>query len=186
MQRARVWLCSAGIPGAGSRIAEAGAAGEQKGTPMSEAPGLSQHELALTRTLDAPREAVWAAWVTPVRIEQWFAPRPVAIKPGSVVADARPGGEFSLTMVLPDGSESRNTGAFGDVDEPRRLTFESAVEDHPGITGAATSVDFNDIGSGRTEVAVSHTLTCSAELHALATRGWEQALDQLAEVVARA
>ena len=79
-------------------------------SPMSEAPGLSPRELALTRTLDAPREAVWAAWVSPARIEQWFAPRPVAIRPGSVVADARPGGEFSLTMVLPDGSERATRG----------------------------------------------------------------------------
>ena len=75
---------------------------------------LSEHEITITRTFDAPRELVWTAWTTPAQIEQWFAPRPVIVKPGSVVIDPRPGGVFSLTMVMPDGTEFPDHGSFSE------------------------------------------------------------------------
>ena len=95
---------------------------------MSETPSLAEHAVTIERTFDAPRELVWAAWTTPEQIEQWFGPRPVTIKPGSVVLDPRPGGEFSLVMVMPDGTEFPNNGTFTEFEKPSGLAFGGTVE----------------------------------------------------------
>ncbi len=149
---------------------------------MSEAPTLTTHQLQITRVFNAPRDLVWAAWTTPAQVEQWFAPRPVVIRPGSVVVDPRPGGEFSLIMVMPDGTEFPNNGTFSAFDPPSHLAFAGTVENHPGLTRASTDVTLADLGDGRTRLTVEHTLVCSEEMPELARRGWNQALDQLAEV----
>jgi uncharacterized protein YndB with AHSA1/START domain len=151
---------------------------------VTETPTLHVHQIVLTRILDAPPERVWAAWTTPEQVERWFAPRPVAVKPGSVVLDPRPGGRFALTMVMPDGTEYPNDGSFSELDRPRRLAFGGPVENHPGLRAVSTVVTFADLGDGRTELTVTQTLTCSDEMPELARRGWTQALDQLADVVA--
>ena len=33
-------------------------------------------EVELTRTINAPRARVYAAWMTPQQLAQWFAPQP--------------------------------------------------------------------------------------------------------------
>ncbi len=147
---------------------------------------LSEHEITITRTFDAPRELVWTAWTTPAQIEQWFAPRPVIVKPGSVVIDPRPGGEFSLTMVMPDGTEFPDHGSFSEFERPSRLAFGGTIENHPGLTSASTAVTFTDLGDGRTEVALTHTMVCSDEMPEMARSGWTQGLEQLAAVLASA
>jgi uncharacterized protein YndB with AHSA1/START domain len=151
---------------------------------MPDTPTLSERVLELTRTFDAPRELVWAAFTTPEQVERWFAPRPVIIKPRSVVIDPRLGGEFSLTMVMPDGTEYPDHGSFSEYDEPSRLAFGGTVENHPGLTSASTVVTFTDLGDGRTTVALTHTMVCSDEVPEMARLGWTQCLQQLADELA--
>jgi uncharacterized protein YndB with AHSA1/START domain len=151
---------------------------------MPDAPTVTEHTLVLTRIFDAPRELVWTAWTTPEHIERWLAPRPVTIRPGSVIVDLRVGGTCSLTMVMPDGTEFPNRGTYTEVDAPVRLASHGTVDDHPGLEAVSTVVVLADLGDGRTEVTVTHTMTCSDEMPDLARRGWTQALDQVAEVLA--
>ena len=153
---------------------------------MSESEMLSEHAVTIERIFDAPRELVWAAWTTPAQIEQWFAPRPVRIKPGSVVIEPRPGGAFCLVMVMPDGTEFPNIGTFSEFDEPNGLAFGGTVENHPGLSAASTRVTFTDLGGGRTAVALTNTIMCSDEMPEMARRGWTQCLDQIAELLASA
>jgi uncharacterized protein YndB with AHSA1/START domain len=150
---------------------------------MPETPSLAEHAITIERTFDAPRELVWAAWTTPEQIEKWFGPRPVTIKPGSVVLDPRPGGEFSLVMVMPDGTEFPNIGTFSEFEEPSRLAFGGRVENHPGLTAASTAVTFTDLGDGRTAVSLTNTVMSSDEMPEMARRGWTQCLEQIAELL---
>jgi uncharacterized protein YndB with AHSA1/START domain len=153
---------------------------------MSDAETLTERSITIERTFDAPRELVWAAWTTPAQIEQWFGPRPVTIKPGSVVIDPRRGGEFCLVMVMPDGTEFPNIGTFSEFDEPSRLAFGGRVENHPGLNAASTAVTFTDLGDGRTAVVLTNTMMCSDEMPEMARRGWTQCLEQIAELLAAA
>ena len=100
--------------------------------------------------------------------------------------DPRPGGEFSLVMVMPDGTEFPNIGTFSEFEEPSRLAFGGRVENHPGLSAASTTVTFTDLGDGRTAVALTNTIVSSDEMPELARRGWTQCLEQIAELLAAA
>ena len=45
---------------------------------------------------------------------------------------------------------------------------------------------FTDLGDGRTEVALTHTMVCSDEMPEMARSGCDQGLEQLAAVLASA
>ena len=60
-------------------------------------------DLILTRYYAAPPEKLWQAWTDVDVLKTWFAPDPVKIT--EAVFDARPGGLFQITMLLPDGTE---------------------------------------------------------------------------------
>lgn len=70
--------------------------------PTSETPRAAQaaagSALVLSRTFDAPRSAVFAAWTDPEALPRWFGPRGFALPVCRL--DPRPGGElhFQLTF----------------------------------------------------------------------------------------
>ena len=151
---------------------------------MTDQPTLAERRLTLPRVYDAPRELVWDAWTTPAHLERWFAPRPVTIKPGSVIVEHRQGGAFCLTMVMPDGTEFPNLGTFTAYERPERLAFGGTVENHPGLTSASTEVTFRDLGDDRTELTIEHVMVAVEDMPEMARLGWTQGLTQLGEVLA--
>lgn len=91
----------------------------------------SEYDTTITRTLDAPREAVWAAWTDPQQVAEWWGPEGFTVPHSEV--DARPNGEFSIDMEAPDGTIYPDEGVFHEVVEPERLVFTSrAFEDENG------------------------------------------------------
>jgi uncharacterized protein YndB with AHSA1/START domain len=91
----------------------------------------SEYDTTITRTFDAPREAVWDAWTDPERVAAWWGPEGFTVPDCEV--DARPGGAFSIAMQAPDGTVYPDKGMFHEVVEPERLVFTSrAFEDEDG------------------------------------------------------
>ena len=84
------------------------------------APG---HELAIERTFDAPRAAVWRA-VTG-HIEEWWCPRPWRTE--IVALDWRSGGRFSLAMIGPEGERHGVDGALLEVVAGEGFVFTNAL-----------------------------------------------------------
>ena len=66
----------------------------------------SEHELSLTRLIDAPREKLYRAWTEPELLKQWFAPLPWTTP--RVELDLRPGGANYFVMRGPDGKDFPN------------------------------------------------------------------------------
>ncbi len=62
---------------------------------------MSQHELVLDLTLDAPAEKLFHCYSDPKLLQQWFAPKPWTIK--STDIDFRPGGRMAFVMASPEG-----------------------------------------------------------------------------------
>ena len=48
---------------------------------------MARKEFTITRTLDAPREAVWRAWTDPALAAQWWHPHEVVTPPDSARLD---------------------------------------------------------------------------------------------------
>lgn len=64
---------------------------------------MADTDLALERTLNAPRDMVWKALTTPALVKQWWAPRPYQTP--EVEIELSPGGKFYTHMTGPDGFE---------------------------------------------------------------------------------
>jgi uncharacterized protein YndB with AHSA1/START domain len=76
----------------------------------------------ITRTFDAPRELVWAAWTKPEHFAVWFGTDAAEMR--DVELDVRPGGAWRGTMILPDGGRIDWSGFFREVVEPERLVMD--------------------------------------------------------------
>lgn len=100
-------------------------------------------DLTISRTIKAPRRAVWSAWTDPRKLEQWWVPAPATCK--VIEMDLRPGGSF-ITEYSEAGGEfvPHVKGCFLAVDELERLVFTDALiggwrpADQPFMTAVIT------------------------------------------------
>lgn len=146
-------------------------------------------ELTLTRTLDAPRAAVWRCWTEPELLKQWFAPKPWTTAVAEM--DVRPGGACLMVMRGPDGAESRNPGVYLEVVPREKLVFTDAYtkawqpSEKPFMTAVITLAD---AGQGKTAYSarVLHWTAADREAHEKMGfhEGWGRCTDQL-EALAR-
>jgi uncharacterized protein YndB with AHSA1/START domain len=105
--------------------------------------------ISITRLFDAPREAVFKAWTTPASFADWFGGPDTDIPPESCSIDARVGGLWKATMVLPDGTNIHWDGEFIEVVFPERLVL--TMRDRPGPDFEPLTVEFFEV-DGRTEM----------------------------------
>lgn len=117
-------------------------------TETLDSTGTDRVELTITRVLDAPREKVFKAYVTPEQLARFWSPAGMSIPLSTINLDPRPGGAFEAVMVGDsDGTEYPMKAQYVEVSEPERIVFTV-----PG-NGLLSSLTFTDLG-GRTEVVV--------------------------------
>ncbi|MEV4294325.1 SRPBCC family protein [Microbispora rosea] len=149
---------------------------------MTNTPDL---EYTITRVLDAPREAVFAAWTEPERFSAWFGPRGFTTPVSLITIDLRPGGEWSACLVSPEGAKAPLSGVYREITAPERLVFTTGDPDNQeGAVASVATVTLTDIG-GRTEMRFTQEGYNTDEAHAEAAKaGWLQFFDRLAEHLA--
>jgi uncharacterized protein YndB with AHSA1/START domain len=91
---------------------------------MTKTEPAAEHELMLTRLIDASREKVFRAWTEPELIKQWFAPQPWTTP--SAATDVRPGGSSLIVMRSPEGKDFPNRGIYLEVVKNERLVLTDA------------------------------------------------------------
>jgi len=157
---------------------------------------MSETDLVLERTLDAPRHLVWTALTTPEHIRKWWAPRPYQTP--EVELDLRPGGRFYNRMTGPDGFEAEGNGCILDVAEGERMVWTSALgpgwrpndlgPEGCGALAFTAIMTLEDAGDGKTlyRAIAMHRNPADAETHAKMGfhDGWGTCADQLGEVAA--
>ncbi len=77
--------------------------------------------LRLERTLGVPPETVFAAFVDPTGLAEWWGP--AGFTAPSVELDVRPGGRYRIAMQPPDAELFHLGGEFLEVDRPERLVY---------------------------------------------------------------
>ena len=147
----------------------------------------------LTRTINAPRERVFAAWTEPAELD-WFFSDPGAHNPAAEV-DLRAGGEWRQLMVIDELDSYVTGGRYRLVVPGEKLVFAWGAEggwpelddDAPVVTVALVEID------GHTEMTVTvslpETLTQEQVGEQLATgmeAGWNQTVDRLVAQLAGA
>jgi uncharacterized protein YndB with AHSA1/START domain len=135
-------------------------------------------ELRISRTFDAPRHLVFAAWTKAEHVSRWFTPRPLTTSQCEV--DFRPGGVFRVVMRMPDGVEHPFDGKFGEIVVPERIVFRGKIH---GDNETETTVTFTET-DGKTTIAVHQTYSYQSDATRGAHQGWTMTLDQLARYLA--
>jgi uncharacterized protein YndB with AHSA1/START domain len=149
--------------------------------------------LTLRRTLTAPAADVFAAFLSPHALKQWWAPAGYEVLDAEV--DARPGGRYRLEMRdLRDSHLVSVHGVYREIVPPTRLVFTHTFEQHSsddpftavGLTDHFTLVTV-ELHANRdlTEVVLVQEEIPSAEAEGVLTVGWTTILDKLARYVAR-
>ena len=162
----------------------------------------TDRDFVLTRTFDAPRERVFAAWTDPKQMAQWWGPKgftnPVC------QMDVRPGGRYRIVMRSPEGAEYPIVGEFVEIVRPSRIVMTMDASEHPkeffdqldAVRPASekgrgfrplTTVLFDE-HFGKTTVTVIQTFETPADVDANrklgAEEGWGQSFEKLdAELV---
>lgn len=140
-------------------------------------------DLVLQRTVDVPRELVWAAWTTPEHMIHWFAPKPWTTTKCEV--DLRPGGMFSFTMRSPEGKDYPNIGCVLEVVPQERLVWTDALL--PGYRPSAKpfftaiiALEKQGKGTRYTATAIHRDEAGRKQHEEMGFyEGWGQCLDQL-------
>ena len=156
---------------------------------------MSDLDLVLERTLNAPRDLVWRALTDTELLKRWFAPRPYEISEFEL--DLRPGGIFRMRMVGPDGFDTGHgvPGCVLEVVERERLAWTSALGPgfRPAEMGEACEsfpmtavMSLEDAGEGKTlyRAVALHKNAADRDMHAQMGfhEGWGTCASQLEEL----
>lgn len=149
----------------------------------------AEHELTLTRLIDAPPEKLYRCWSEPELLKQWFAPLPWTTPAAEL--DVRPGGANRIVMRGPDGQDFPHRGVYLEVVPNQRLVFTDAYTEAwvPGAKPFMTVIlTFETEGGGtRYTARVRHWTAEDKAAHEKMGfhQGWGQCADQLAALAAR-
>jgi uncharacterized protein YndB with AHSA1/START domain len=137
--------------------------------------------LVLRRTYKTTPERLFAAWTTPEIATTFLGPDDTRI--GDIRMDVRPGGAYSITMVLANGERWSVTGVYREVNEPERLSMTWRWEEENPADEIETllTLEFNDLGA-ETELVLTHEQFAGLESRERHQNGWTLILDQLSGV----
>jgi uncharacterized protein YndB with AHSA1/START domain len=146
------------------------------------APVASDLAIAITRTLDAPREAVFAAWTDPAQFSRWLGPGD--IKAEVVALDPRVGGAYRIVMHgIPGGGHYAVRGTYREIEPPERLVFtwawEEDAETHRAGHETLVTMTLRALG-GRTELTLRHERFDSEKSRDSHNHGWLGCFEKLA------
>ena len=143
---------------------------------------MTEFAVALTRTIPAPREDVYRAFLEPQLLQRWFCPGEFAVVTASV--DEHVGGRHVVEMLAPDGARLAFESVIRDLVPGERIVLDFAFVGPAPREREDTllTVTLRDAADGATEVRFDHERIT----HAPPTfdrpgvdAGWNSVLDKL-------
>lgn len=119
----------------------------------------TDREIILTRLIDAPRDLVFGAWLTPERVNRWWGPN--GFTTTTLEMDVRPGGIWRFIMHGPDGTDYDNRIVYSEVVPNERLVYAHGrdIDDDPTLFHVTVTFSEED---GKTRITM-RSLFVSAE-----------------------
>ena len=81
----------------------------------------AKRTMTVERTIPAPRQKVWDAWMNEDALPQWWGPDGFTCRTNRI--DLRSGGEWVFDMIAPDGTVFPNHHLYTEVVEPERIAY---------------------------------------------------------------
>jgi uncharacterized protein YndB with AHSA1/START domain len=153
----------------------------------------AQKEIVIIRIFDAPRALVWKAWTDPKHFMQWWGPKDFTCPFATI--DLRVGGKYLNCMLAPDGKEYWCTGEYREIIPMERIVYTDCFSDEKGNVVHASyyeipgddwpmemmvTVIFEDF-DGKTKMTLTHVGHPGGKMGEMASMGWNESLDKLAE-----
>jgi uncharacterized protein YndB with AHSA1/START domain len=137
---------------------------------------MSELELTVTRTIAAPRETVFNAWLSPATLAKFMRTPAGGNIDSQVSTDPVKGGRFSIVMVTPE-REIPHGGTYLDITPYSHLAFtwESPFSDE----GSVVTIDLEEPAPGQTEITLKQVKFRSEEARDGHIRGWTSLLGYL-------
>lgn len=139
---------------------------------------MSELSLRVSRTIKAPIETVYNAWLNPTMLAKFMIAGEGMTVPRAET-DAREGGRFSIIMAagdqeLPHGGEYRKLDPFSNI----IFTWESPFS----VEGSTVTLTFTEVDAG-TNVELVHVKFLDEESRGSHENGWAAILTQLDTVL---
>lgn len=140
---------------------------------------MSDLMLSVNKTIHAPIEKVFDAWLNPKMLAQFILPMPGMPQP-EVENNPVQGGDFTIVMHVGE-DKIPHTGEYLEVNRPDKLVFSWVS---PCSTdGSTVTILFNETTQGDTNVQLTHVKFVDEEARADHEGGWSNILDALNDVV---
>lgn len=150
----------------------------------------TDRKLIMTRTFDAPRSLVFAAFTSCEHLRNWWGPREWPMVECSL--DFRAGGVWHYCLRGPnEGDESWGRAIFQEIVEPERIAYTDAFSDAEGnineeLPQSLSTYEFVE-ESGRTKLVATTEYAAPADLQKVldmgVIEGASATLERLAEHV---
>lgn len=135
--------------------------------------------IELRRTLPAPPERVFQAWIDPAALSHWFAPSPEF----TVIvheADARVGGRYRIEMRHQTGRQHTAVGTYREVSPPRRLVFTWNWDGEDTRPETRITVELRAVAGG-TDLVPTHSGFSNEKDRSDHQGGWTGCLEMLSK-----
>jgi uncharacterized protein YndB with AHSA1/START domain len=119
---------------------------------------LTDREIVITRTFNAPRPVVFEAWTKAEHVAHWWDPGGVPLAVCEI--DLRPNGVFRWVHRAPDGREGHSfTGIYREINPPEKLVF--TVRMFPSSPEPVGTLVFTEDGKKTT---LTMTIECATKM----------------------
>jgi uncharacterized protein YndB with AHSA1/START domain len=139
--------------------------------------------LHIERVIDAPREAVFAAWPTAAAMEEWYRDGDDHVVE-VLELDVRVGGGYRIDWGPAGARPHRERGVYEVVEPPSRLVMTETLDtaDGGGWENTRLTVEFED-QNGKTLLKLTHENFPSTDHRDGASGGWPGFLDRIEQLV---
>ena len=145
---------------------------------------MEEFSLQIERFIKAPRERVYAAWIDPAQLKQWFGPEDVETH--ELVADVRVGGKYHWNITNSEGEKMTARGEYRELQPDRKIVFTWSWDDDEAWANhtSIVTVELSDRDGG-TELRLTHENLPNEESREGHSEGWKSALDKLEKLFSR-
>ena len=152
---------------------------------LSQLRTAADNEVVITRVMNAPRELVFAMWLSHEHLARWYGPEGFTITTHEI--DVRTGGLWRFTMHGPDGIDYGNRVVYSEITQPERIAYRHSGEGSTESIQFETVATFIELGD-KTELVLKSIFPNAAERDAVvkmsgAIEGGQQTLGRLAQYV---
>jgi uncharacterized protein YndB with AHSA1/START domain len=140
-------------------------------------PAVTDRDVYITRSFDAPVEVVWKFWTEPERIAEWFGPHGISVPFDTIDVDAREGGSWNMTMKDENG-EYPIRATITRLVEFEYLEMEMRSDTSAGFFDhEILRIQFHDHGE-KTRITL-HQGPFTPELRDMTRDGWNESFVKL-------